>query len=96
MILFVLGLLNHTNFLGNINHTYITLIPKIKHPKEPSDLRSISLCNVIMKLIIKCIASQLKLFLNDIIHPSKFALIPGPIHYRKYPYCLGIISFYES
>ena len=42
-----LSCLNSRSILKSINHTFITLIPKIQNPKRISDFRPISLCNVI-------------------------------------------------
>ena len=63
----VLSCLNSTSILRSINHTFITLIPKVQNPKRVSDFRPISLCNVIYKIISKAIANHLKPLLNSII-----------------------------
>lgn len=47
----VLKALNSGQFLAEVNHTYITLIPKKKQLELIYDFRPISLCNVIYKLI---------------------------------------------
>ena len=46
-----------------INTTFICLIPKIKNLKKVLDLRPISLCNVIYKLIARVVVNRLKKFL---------------------------------
>ena len=48
----------------------LSLTPKKLVPLVPTDYRPISLCNVIYKLIAKCLANRLKPHLPDYIHPS--------------------------
>ena len=55
----------------SLNTTFITLIPKIKHPKKVVDFRPISLCNVIYKLISKVVVNRLKKFLAQAIPESQ-------------------------
>lgn len=50
---FALNILNKNYSLKEINHTFISLIPKVNTPTLPSDFRPISLCNVILKIITK-------------------------------------------
>jgi hypothetical protein len=59
------------------NDTHIALIPKKLLSQVPADYRPISLCNVIYKIIIKCIANRLKPHLPDHIHPAQQAFIEG-------------------
>jgi hypothetical protein len=60
-----------------VNDSTIVLIPKMKNPVDLKEFRPISLCNVIYKVIAKCIANRLRPILNEIISPEQSAFIPG-------------------
>jgi hypothetical protein len=72
----VLEFLNGGNFDASINETYITLIPKVKHPSRITEYRPISLCNVLNKLIAKVLANRLKKLLPHIISENQSAFVP--------------------
>ena len=67
----VLSSLNSGSFLQSIDHTFITLIPKVPNPKRVTKCRPISLCNVIYKIVSKVITNRLIPFLNSIISKAQ-------------------------
>ena len=73
----VLTCLNSGKILKAINHTHITLIPKVKNPESVADFRPISLCNVIYKIISKVLTNRLKSILPQIVSESQSAFVPG-------------------
>jgi hypothetical protein len=59
------------------NDTVIVMIPTTKSPEEMKDFWPISLCNVIYKLIAKCLVNRLRPLLHDVISYAQSAFVPG-------------------
>ena len=59
--------------LRQINHTFITLIPKCVNPTNTNHYRPISLCSTIYKTISKILTNKLKPILQKLIHPLQGA-----------------------
>ena len=73
---------------SKLNNTFIKSIPKIKYLIVMKDLKLISPCNMVYKLISKVLVNRLKKVLSIVIHSSQSAFVP---------YCLitdnAIITF---
>jgi hypothetical protein len=59
-----------------INEPAIVLILKKNDPELLKDFRRISLCNVIYKVVSKCLLNRLRPLLHDIISPTQSTFIP--------------------
>lgn len=69
--------LEEGSFPPNLNDTNIALIAKVDRPENMKDLRPISLCNVIYKILSKVLANRLKRILHKCISDSQAAFVPG-------------------
>ncbi|WCJ29809.1 Retrovirus-related Pol polyprotein from type-1 retrotransposable element R2 [Euphorbia peplus] len=74
---FILEFFNSGIMPDSLNHTLVCLIPKKSKPTSMKDLRPISLCNVLYKLISKVLANRLKRVLSDVIDPAQSAFVSG-------------------
>uniref|UniRef100_A0A803PBC1 Reverse transcriptase domain-containing protein n=1 Tax=Cannabis sativa TaxID=3483 RepID=A0A803PBC1_CANSA len=72
-----LNILNNDASVDCINDTVITLIPKVDKPKKVEEFWLISLCNIICKIVFKCLANRLKCSLGSIISTSQSAFVHG-------------------
>lgn len=73
----VLGFFENGVLPEGINDTVIVMTPKGKDPQSLKDYRPISLCNVLYKVISKCLVNRLRPLLDEIIPETQSAFIPG-------------------
>ena len=69
--------LNGQSQLSDINKTHLVLIPNTKEPRQISQFRPISLCNVVYKIIAKVFAHRLKSILLACINKTQSVFVPG-------------------
>lgn len=60
-----------------INKTLVCLIPKVKVPNTMADLRPISLCNVLIRILSKVLSNRLKPCLKHLVSDRQSAFIEG-------------------
>ena len=61
--------------IKEINHTFLTLIPKIFNASQLTDYRPISCCNVLYKFISKVLANRLQLVAEKLLSPNQSAFL---------------------
>lgn len=59
------------------NRTLICLIPKVKKPRLMTELRPISLCDVLVKIVSKVLANRIKPYFNNLILDKQSAFTEG-------------------
>jgi hypothetical protein len=77
----VIGAVKHFFKFGvipeGINETVIVLIPKTNDAEDIKDFMPISLCNVVYKVVSKCIVNRLRPMLQLLISETQSAFLPG-------------------
>ena len=73
----VLSMFEKPDLIEHINGTQIVLIPKVAIPQTIQDLRPISLCNVIYKIVTKIISNRLKPIISRVVAPNQCSFIKG-------------------
>ncbi|KAL2937830.1 hypothetical protein RDABS01_021279 [Bienertia sinuspersici] len=77
VVRFIEEILHQGHVPEHTNRTNIALVPKIKNPMNASDFRPISLCNVLYKLVSKCVVLRLKNILPQVVTENQSAFVPG-------------------
>jgi len=62
---------------SKINETVVALIPKVPMPETIGQLRPISCCNYIYKILSKIVVARLKKIMAKIITPNQSAFVGG-------------------
>jgi hypothetical protein len=62
---------------GDLNSTFLVLIPKIDSPLSFDDYRPISLCNLIYKIVSKVISNRIKPFLGRGLSAEQLGFLKG-------------------
>ena len=73
----VLSVLHSGKCLKKMNFTNIIFIPKNNDPQYITEFRTISLSNVVSRIISKVLANQIKSILPDVISNAQSAFIPN-------------------
>lgn len=62
--------------LEDLTQIKLVLMPNVPNPETVSQLRPISLCNTLYKLLTKLLVNRLKTFLPAMIHPGPIWICP--------------------
>lgn len=72
---------------AGVNKALVCLIPKVKTHETMGDLRPISLCNVLVRILSKVLSNKLKRCLGSIISENQSAFIEGRL-LTDHPSCI--------
>ncbi|XP_074301449.1 uncharacterized protein LOC141632838 [Silene latifolia] len=73
----ILSILNSGTVLKEMNRTFIALVPKCDSPEEVKDYRPISLCNVFMRIVTKCIKNRMQKVMEYLVGDYQNAFLAG-------------------
>lgn len=77
VFLFCKDYMSSGEILKVANHAVVRLIPKTKVPQNMTELRPISLCNVIVRILSKVLVNRLKPCLGSVISEMQSAFVEG-------------------
>ena len=63
--------------LTEVNHTFVTLVPKSTNASYLCDFRPISCCNTLYKLMSKILSNRLQQVIGELISPNQNAFLNG-------------------
>lgn len=72
-----MSILNKGTNFDYLNQSNIILISKVPHPSNLGNFRSISLCNVLYKMIAKMLFNRFKSVLSKFTDVAQSAFVPG-------------------
>lgn len=67
----------HKRLVREINHTFLTLVPKSTNANSLTDFRPIACCNLLYKVITKLLTNRLQMVINDLISLNQSAFLKG-------------------
>ncbi|KAK3187885.1 hypothetical protein Dsin_027446 [Dipteronia sinensis] len=60
-----------------LNHSFVTLIPKMLNSKSLSEYRPISLVNTLYKVLAKVLSNRMRKVVNEVIGETQIAFVAG-------------------
>ena len=73
----VLSFFMSGRLLEEINHTFVSLVPKSLAATSLTDIRPISCCNLLYKIITEVLANLLQHVISELISPNQNAFLQG-------------------
>lgn len=73
----VMEFFRNGKMLKQFNATFVSLIPKVEKPFAIKELRPISCCNAVMKVISKILVQRIRPVLDRIVSVNQSAFVPG-------------------
>lgn len=90
-----LNFINNCSFLVGVNDTSIVLIPKKQQPKTLADMRPITLCNILYKIISKMLVNIIKSVLASVVSNAQNAFIPGRVITNNIIISAEVMNFFK-